>query len=146
MTLSIGMPVIAGLSSGIALILVFSLSSTSSPDHGTKEISVVLIPEGASHESNPPFLVPDVIKVKLDVNNTVRWVSQDTVPHALISDSGYVDPLTGVAFDTRQSSELRGGFLMPGDSYEFTFRETGEFRYHGEPHPWMQGTVIVLPP
>ncbi|MGI0037192.1 MAG: hypothetical protein ACRD99_02390, partial [Nitrososphaera sp.] len=94
MTLATSMPVIAGFSSGIALIAVFSLFSTSSPDHGTKEISVVLIPEGASLESNPPFLVPAVIKVKLDVNNTVRWVSQDTVPHALISDSGYVDPLT----------------------------------------------------
>lgn len=125
---------------------VFSLFSTSSPNHGSKEISIVLIPQGSSLESNPSFLESDVIKVKIGVNNTVRWVSQDIVPHGLTSDSGYVDPLTGIAFDTMQSSELGGGFLMPRGSYEFTFREAGEFGYHGEPHPWMQGTVIVLPP
>ena len=144
MNVPISVPVIVGLASGIALIIVFSLFSTSSPDRGSKEISVVVIPEGASLESNPPFLVPDVIKVKIGVNNTVRWVSEDTVPHGLNSDTGYVDPLTGIAFGTRQS--LEGGFLMQGNSYEFTFREAGEFGYHGEPHPWMRGTVIVLPP
>lgn len=146
MTSTKTIPAIVGLAAGIALIAVFSLFSTSSPNHGSKEISIVLIPEGASLESNPPFLVPDVIKVKIGVNNTVRWVSQDIVPHSLRSDSGYIDPLTGSAFDTMQSSELGGGYLMPGGSYEFTFREAGEFGYHGEPHPWMQGTVIVLPP
>lgn len=146
MTSTISAPVIVGLASGIALIAVFSLFSTSSPNHGSNEISIVVIPEGASFESNPSFLVPDVIKVKIGVNNTMRWVSQDTVPHGLRSDSGYTDPITGAAFDTMRSSELGGGFLLPGGSYEFTFREAGEFGYHGEPHPWMQGTVIVLPP
>lgn len=146
MTSTISMPVIVGLASGIALIAVFSLFSTSSPNHGSKEISIVVIPEGASIESNPSFLVPDVIKVKIGVNNTVRRVSQDTVPHGLTSDIGYIDPLTGAAFDTMQSSELGGGFLVQGDTFEFTFGEAGEYSYHGEPHPWMQGTVIVLPP
>jgi len=146
MTSAISTPVIVGLASGIALIAVFSLFSTSSPNHGSKEISIVVIPEGASLESIPESLVPDVIKMKIGVNNTVRWVSQDTVPHGLTSDSGYIDPLTGAAFDTMQSSELGGGFLLPGESYDFTFREAGEFGYHGEPHPWMQRTVIVLPP
>lgn len=145
MTSTINMPVIVGLAACIALVVVFSLSSTS-PDHGSKAISIVVILEGASLESNPSFLEPDVIKVKIGVNNTVRWVSQDTVPHGLTSDSGYVDPLTGIALDTMRSSEVGGGFLMPRGSYEFTFREAGEFGYHGEPHPWMQGTVIVLPP
>lgn len=144
MNLTMGIPVMVGLASGIALVIVFSLFPTSSPDRGSKEISVVVIPEGASLESNPRFLVPDVIKVKIGVNNTVRWFNEDTIPHGLNSDTSYLDPLTGVAFDTMQS--LEGGFLMEGDSYEFTFREAGEFGYHGEPHPWMQGTVIVLPP
>ena len=146
MTSTISMPVIVGLAAGIALIVAFSLFSTSSPSHRSKEISIVLIPQGSSLESSPSFLEPDVIKVKIGVNNTVRWVSQDSVPHGLTSDSSYVDPLTGIAFDTMQSSELGGGFLGQGDIFEFTFREAGEFGYHGEPHPWMQGTVIVLPP
>jgi plastocyanin len=115
----------------------------SSPNQGIKEISIVTIPEGASLESNPAFFVPEVIKVKIGVNNTVRWVSHDMVPHGLISNTGYVDPLTQESFDTMK---IPPGFLMPGDTFEFTFNKAGEYPYHGEPHPWMQGTVIVLPP
>lgn len=146
MNLSISVPVVVGLASGIALIIIFSLSSTSSPEHGSKEISVVVIPDGASLESNPPFLVPEVIKVKIGVNNTVRWVSEDTVPHGLFSDTGYVDPISGPLDSMAQQEQLPGGFIREGQTFEFTFTEPGEYGYHGEPHPWMQGTVIVLPP
>ena len=146
MSSSLGLPVIAGFASGIALIVIFSFFTLSS-DHAGNEILVVLIPEGSSLESNPPFLVPDVIKVKIGVNNTVRWINQDKVPHSVISDTGYSDPVTGASFGTLESNgQLAGGFMREGASYEFTFRETGEFGYHGEPHPWMQGTVIVLAP
>jgi plastocyanin len=138
-------PVVAGLAAGIAFIVVLSIFSL--PNQRSKEISVVLIPQGASLESNPPFLIPKVITVKIGVNNTVRWVSQDTVPHAVTSDTGYADPLTDDAFDSKQRPAKHGGaFLIQGDTFEFTFTEPGEFGYHGEPHPWMQGTVIVLPP
>lgn len=139
-------PVIAGLASGIALVIIFSSFSTSSPEHGSSEISVVVIPEGASLESNPPFLVPDVIKVKIGVNITVRWVSEDTVPHGLNSDTGYVDPVSGPLDSLEQQEQVPGGFIREGQAFEFTFTEPGEFGYHGEPHPWMHGTVIVLPP
>jgi FtsP/CotA-like multicopper oxidase with cupredoxin domain len=37
------------------------------------------------------------------------------------------------------------GVIKPGQSYRFTFTEPGTFAYHTEPHPWMKGTVIVLP-
>ena len=51
----------------------------------------------------------------------------------------------GIAFDSRARPEEEGGpFVMPGESYEFTFREPGRYDYHHESHPWMQGTVIVL--
>ena len=93
MSSSLGLPVIAGFASGIAVIVIFSFLTLSS-DHAGNEISVVLIPEGSSLESNPPFLVPDVIKVKIGVNNTVRWINQDKVPHSVISDRGYRDPVT----------------------------------------------------
>ena len=138
-------PVAAGLAIGIALIALFAMVPLPTPDRISKEISVVTIPEGASLESNPPFLVPDVIKVKIGVNNTVRWVSEDTVPHVITTDTGYSDPYSG-HFDTRERPAEEGGaFIMPGQIFEFTFTEAGEYPYHGEPHPWMQGAVIVLP-
>jgi plastocyanin len=132
-----------GLAAGLAIIALFPLPK---PDRISKEISVVIIPEGASLESNPSFLVPDMIKVKIGVNNTVSWVSRDTVPHGIATDTGYSDPYSGY-FDTKERPMEEGGpFIMPGRSFEFTFTEAGDYPYHGEPHPWMQGTVIVLPP
>ena len=146
MNITMDIPVMAGLASGIALVIVFSMFSVSSPNHGSREISVVVIPEGASLESNPAFLVPDVIKVKIGANNTVRWVSEDTVPHGLVSDTGYKDPVSGPLNSLEQQEQIPGGFIREGQPFEFTFTEPGEYGYHGEPHPWMQGTVIVLPP
>ena len=146
MTDSNGLPVAAGLATGIAFIVIFISLSPLLPNVVTAhEVAIVVIPEGASLESNPEFFVPEVIKVMIGVNNTVRWVSQDTVPHGIVADSGYRDPYSG-SFDTYASADLLGGFIMPGESYEFTFNEPGEYPYHGEPHPWMQGTVIVMPP
>jgi plastocyanin len=142
----IGLPVSVGLAVGFAFVALFSILSLPTHNYIGKEISTVIIPEGASSETNPPFLVPETIKVKIGVNNTVRWVSQDSVPHAITTDDDYTDPYSG-SFDTRERAPENGGaFIMPGESFEFTFTKAGEHSYHGEPHPWMQGTVIVLPP
>ncbi|MDH2907608.1 MAG: hypothetical protein PXX83_05905 [Candidatus Nitrosotalea sp.] len=32
-----------------------------------------------------------------------------------------------------------------GKSFNFTFTRVGDFGYHGEPHPWLRGWVMVLP-
>lgn len=141
-----GLPVLTGLGTGIAFIISFILFSPLLPDDVTaREVATVVIPDGASLESNPDFFVPKVIKVMIGVNNTVRWVSQDEVPHDIASNTDYRDPYSG-RFNTYASADLLGGFIMPGETYEFTFTKPGEYPYHGEPHPWMQGTVIVLPP
>jgi plastocyanin len=107
-----------------------------------KQKAIVRIPSGASDPNNKS-LDPEVINVVLGVNNTVIWVSEDTVPHSLTTDDEYVDPYSG-KFDVRERPPEEGGaFIMPGRSWEFTFTQTGRFSYHGEPHPWMQGAVIV---
>lgn len=102
----------------------------------------VRIVEGASLESNPEFMDPEVVTVVVGVNSTVRWVNHDTVPHAIVSDTGYTDPVTGIVFDSLQKADAP--FRMPGESFEFTFSEAGRYGYHHEPHPWIQGTVMVL--
>lgn len=110
------------------------------------QVVIVRIVDGASDPNNPKFLDPQVVTVVIGVNNTVRWVSEDTVPHTITSDSGYKDPSTGMPFNVRERPQEEGGpFVMPGNSWEFTFTQPGEYGYHGEPHPWMRGTVIVLP-
>ena len=106
--------------------------------------AVVRILEGASLQSSPKFLEPQNATVILGINNTVLWMNEDNVPQAITSDSDYKDPVSG-KFDTRERPEAAGGpFIMPRQTYEFTFTQPGRYGYHGEPHPWLQGTIIVL--
>lgn len=110
------------------------------------EITTIRIVEGASSESNPEFMVPQVATVVIGVNNTVRWINEDNVPHTITSDSDYRDPVSGL-FDSRERPTDEGGaFVMPGQDYEFTFTKSGQIDYHHEPHPWVQGTIIVREP
>ncbi len=109
----------------------------------------VKILEGSALEASEQYLEPEVIRVVIGVNNTVRWINEDTVPHTVASDEGYRDPSTGRLFEVRaREQENNGGspFIMPGETFDFTFTEAGEYGYHGEPHPWISGTVIVVEP
>ena len=66
------------------------------------------------------------------VNATVTWYNGDTMPHTVTTDLG--DP---ALFDS--------GFLESGATFSFTFRVAGNYTYHCTPHPWMKGTIVVLP-
>ena len=135
----IAVVVAAGLSADVALVVLFSVFSLA-----PQKVTVVVIPHGASIESN---YEPAFVRVTIGVNNTIRWINQDSVPHGVRSDEGYADPLTGAQFDSYAGSrEGKPDFLLAGETFEFTFREPGEYHYHMEPHPWMQGTVLVRAP
>lgn len=108
---------------------------------GTFNVEIV---EGSSLESNSRFFVPRDARTTIEIDNRVVWTNNDTVPHTVTTDDGYVDQING-PFDSLQQQEIiPGGFLMPGDTFEFVFTEVGEYPYHCEPHPWMQGSVQVI--
>lgn len=96
-----------------------------------KKYSFVTIPQGAVIEGRTS-LVPQEITVILGINNTVTWINEDDVSHGITSDTGG-DNLWGTP-----------GVLKPEESYSVTFEEAGVFSYHGQPHPWITGRVIVL--
>lgn len=60
-----------------------------------------------------------------NTGDTVTWVNQDSVAHRVV----------GPAFDS--------GVLSTGQSYRFTFNQSGTFNYNCSIHPSMQGVVIV---
>lgn len=85
--------------------------------------------------------------VTIKKGETVRFVnnatSQDTWPasavhptHSVYPEKSSADCL-GSAFDA-----CRG--LKPGESWEFTFGEAGEWRFHDHAHPSKTGVVIVV--
>ena len=59
--------------------------------------------------------------------DTIMWVNEGNTPHTVTSDDGQFD------------SEV----LNPGESFMFTFPESGTFSYHCEIHPSMTGSVTV---
>lgn len=83
---------------------------------------------------------PTTIKVKIDYNNTVRWVNQGKTTSKIEADN-----VADLNFFEATNFDVYGNsFLAPGQSFEFTFNQEGVFGYHGQ--PWQRGTVIVLPP
>lgn len=59
---------------------------------------------------------------------TVTWTNQDSVAHTVTSDSGNM---------------LDSPLFSEGETFSFTFNQTGTFTYHCTPHPQMKGTVVV---
>lgn len=144
---SIATPVIAGLAAGIALIIVFAIwfanlqTDKISPPLQPK-VSEIIIPKGATSQLAKNF-EPSVIKVVIGTNNTVRWVNNDSTPSSVIADNASEDPDFAAA--TQSPPRKSENFINPGQMFSFTFNRPGEIHYHSEPHPWMHGTVIVLP-
>jgi plastocyanin len=108
------------------------------------DITEVLVAVGSSDPNNDRFFVPSSVRATLGESNKVVWTNEDSVPHTVTTDDGYNDPYSGV-FDSRERPQEEGGpFLLEGETYEFLFTEIGEYPYHCEPHPWMQGVVQVI--
>lgn len=66
-------------------------------------------------------------EMRVPPGTTVRWVNRDPVGHTVTPDDG------------TWGSRLIG----PGEVFEHTFPEPGEYPYHCIPHPYMQSTVVV---
>jgi len=92
----------------------------------------VTISQGSGNASLMKTFEPREITVMLGVNSTVKWINQDEVGSAIITDSKY----DGHGFASR--------YLYPGDSWQFTFTHPGIYEYHSNPHPWKTGKVIGL--
>ncbi|MCZ7399530.1 MAG: cupredoxin family copper-binding protein [Candidatus Methanoperedens sp.] len=68
---------------------------------------------------------PDTITIAK--GTTVTWTNQDSVQHTV----------TGIGND------IDSPILSPGQTYSFTFNDTGTFEYQCHIHPTMKGKVIV---
>ncbi|HVX02165.1 MAG TPA: plastocyanin/azurin family copper-binding protein [Nitrososphaera sp.] len=134
--------VLAGLAVGIGLIAAFSILDAGSSFQTQYEkkdvVSLVVIPTGASSQNSGKDFEPPLIAVVIGKNNTVTWVNKDIVAHSFKADSSTADP---EFYHATNNATLIG----PNQTFEFMFTKPGTFGYHGEPYPWLRGTVIVLP-
>lgn len=65
--------------------------------------------------------------VNIPGGTTVMWVNNDKVEHEVVSDNG--------AFDS--------GVLSPGESFNYTYTQAGDYPYHCSIHPSMTGIIVV---
>ncbi len=104
----------------------------------------VQIVEGSSNEANGRFFVPKDVRTTIEIDNRIVWTNNDTVPHTVTTDDGYVDQINGPFDSLQQQEQVPGGFLREGQTFEFVFTKVGKYAYHCEPHPWMQGSIEVV--
>jgi plastocyanin len=104
------------------------------------EVTEVSIAEGSSLETNGQFFVPRDVRGTIGISNKVVWTNTDVTGHTVTTDDGYVDLING---EFNSITQL-GSILMPGETFEFTFTEVGQYPYHCEPHPWMQASVEIV--
>jgi plastocyanin len=142
--------VAAGLAAGIGLIIIFSLAFASSFIGVKTYTSIVLIPLGTA--AAPPDdsgmkqgYQPSEIRVVIGLNNTVRWINEDITTYSVVA-ANFDDPNFFNATTDSDGNPTDQAWLVPSESFEYTFTKAGIFDYHSVPHPWMRGTVIVLPP
>ena len=73
------------------------------------------------------FFEPSNIMV--NVGTTIRWTNTGSRAHTTTGDNG----------------EWNSGSLGNSQTYTFTFVSTGTFNYHCDIHPFMTGTITVIP-
>ncbi len=93
---------------------------------------VVNMPSGVGSVQSLNFN-PSTITVVVGVNNTIKWVNQDSTAHTVTSTSV---PGGANSFDS--------GTINPGLTYALTLTVPGTYQYHCTIHPaWMIATIIV---
>lgn len=116
--------------------MIFALLGGTLVEEPATKLPTEIIPDGASIESTGINYTPEVIIVFMGLNNTVKWVNHDSVPHGLAMNNVDFSPAT------KGENQV---VIMPGKSFEYTFTKPESYSYHAEPGPWLRGLVLVLP-
>lgn len=125
--------------------MIISLGTLSLISPAFAEDYIIDIPYGAFNpELNTPAEVwydPPVISIT--VGDSVTWYNDDREGHTVTSGEGsgrfgWMSDNFGTPNDYFDSDRF-----MPGESWSFTFEESGTFSYFCTIHPWMEGVVIV---
>ena len=113
------------LMTSLMLVIGFLANPTTTTTPAFSQEGSVFIAPGAADPNNDQSFDPP--QINLPIESTVFWTNHDSTQHTVTSDDG--------SFDS--------GPLSPGDTFDNTFDESGEFGYHCAIHPFMTGVVVV---
>jgi len=109
-------------SSAVVLICLLALPLLLGADPATKESGGAKKIEIKDKKYSPA-------KLTIKVGETIVWVNRDDSDHTIVADDG--------SFGTKDDD------LNPGESYKFTFKKKGKYKYHCKYHPREKGEIIV---
>jgi plastocyanin len=107
----------------IATLSVVALFGPSTPIARANTESVNIV----EPTDNPDDYAFDRTIVTIATGDTITWANKGLEIHTITADNG--------AFDSKDLDSNR--------TWSYTFAVPGTFTYYCDPHPWMQGTVIV---
>lgn len=82
---------------------------------------------------------PNILTINTD--DTVEWINNKLAPHNVVFDSSKIEP------ELAKELSHKNLVFAPGESYQTTFTQPGEYPYYCEPHrgAGMVGKIIVQP-
>ena len=82
-------------------------------------------------------------EITINVNDTVRWINNDTESHTVTSGLG--GGLASAATNSKGKPDglFDSGLFKPDSSWAFKFNKSGTYNYFCTIHPWMEGIVQV---
>lgn len=114
----------------------------------TNEEKIVTIPKGSANPevditkfTLKQWYKPAVITI--NVNDTVKWINDDTEPHTVTSGLGGGLASAATNSKGKPNGFFDSGLFKPSDSWSFKFNKSGTFNYFCTIHPWMEGIVNV---
>lgn len=110
--------------------------------------TVVNIPRGSANpELDITNLAPrqwyDPREISVNINDTIKWINNDTEPHTVTS--GFGGGLNSLLTNSQGKPDglFDSGLFSAGNSISIKFNNPGTFNYFCTIHPWMEGIVHV---
>lgn len=118
----------------IIVIGIYLVTSNNKPKVNQASTPIVNVPVSQLSDTTSEVTVsiknlafnPQTLKVK--VGTKVTWINDDPMDHTVTSDSDNI---------------LNSPILSSGQSFSFTFTNSGSTNYHCNIHKAMQGAVII---
>lgn len=102
----------------------------------TLETFIVIPPDSQFFDNGLTYTPQDVI---VEATLPIIWINYDKTFHTVVSGT--------IGFDNELYSDGKfdSGVFEPGGTFELMLKEEGEYNYFCKLHPWLTGSITVVP-